>query len=265
MKTPELQTTSKYDLFVSYEYQREIHPAHVAKLIASMKAHGFLPSKPLQVYRRDGKLHLLDGHHRLNAARLLGIPVYYVIETERSEETVGPENMTVLRWGAADFVGLYSGKGNQNYEILAKYNALGFPLKQAASLLIGESAHSGNFSKHLADGTFRVKTTAYCDAILAIWDKSDGVRRVVDACPDIKGRTFIEALSMLLRVDQFEPDVMARRLLGNPRMLTKCADRLQALEMLEEIYNFRSQIKLPLAHLAKEAMRARNVVTTNAK
>jgi hypothetical protein len=265
MKTPELQTTSKYDLFVSYEYQREIHPAHVAKLVASMKAHGFLPSKPLQVYRGDGKLHLLDGHHRLNAAKALGIPVFYVIETERSEETVGAENMTVRRWVPSDFLGLFAGKGNEHYQTLAKYNDLGFPLKQAASLLIGESAHSGNVSNAVASGTFRVKTTWYCDIIVGIWHHSDGVQRVVDACPCIKGRTFIEALSMLLRVDPFEPEVMAKRILGNPRMVTKCADRLQALDMLDEIYNFRAKIKLPLAHLAKEAMRDRNVGSKSAK
>lgn len=258
MKTPELLTTSKYDLFVSYEHQRKIHPAHVAKLAGSMNTFGFLPSKPLQAYRRDGKLHLLDGHHRLNAAKQLGIPVFYVIESEQSEKTVGPENMTVLKWDNRDFVGLFAGKGNEHYEVLAKYHNMGFPVKQAASLLIGESAHSGNVNKSIAAGTFKVKTTWYCDTIAAIWAKSDGVRRVVDACPFITGRTFIEAMSMLLRVDQFDPDLLAKKILNNPMMVKKCADRLQALSMLEDVYNFRSQTKLPLAHLAKEAMRERN-------
>lgn len=265
MKPPELLTTSKHDLFTSYEHQRKIKPAHAAKIAASMRKFGYLPSKPLQVYRRDGKLHLLDGHHRLNAAKELGIPVYYVIETERSEQTVGPENMTVLRWNNQDFVGLFSGKGNEAYEVLAKYNNMGFPVQQAASLLVGDSAHSTNACRSIADGTFKVKTTRYCDAIAGIWFKSDGVRRVIDACPFITGRTFIEAMSMLLHVDQFEHETLAKKILNNPMMLNKCADRMQALEMLEEIYNFRSQVKLPLAHLAKEAMRARNFVTKSGK
>ena len=47
-----------------------------------------------------------------------------------------------------------------------------------------------------------------------------------------------------------------------PDKLAKCADRKQALQMLEEIYNFRAKVKLPLVHLAKEAMNSRNRAVT---
>ena len=90
-----LETTRNYGLFETNHEQRPIIESHVKKLAENMKLVGFIPSKPIQCYRKGKKLVIVDGHHRLEAAKIAGCAIFYVIETQASQATMPSENSLV--------------------------------------------------------------------------------------------------------------------------------------------------------------------------
>jgi len=253
--SPKLEQSNNYKLFVHHENQQPMSQLHVRRLASSMQKSGFLPSKPIQVYRRrDGKLVIIDGHHRFTAAMSIGIFIYYVIEPEVNSDLIGEENVLVRKWSSSSFVSLYASRGNEHFKTLLFYSQK-IPLQLAASLLRGESAHSGNSSRSIRDGSFKVKTLASAETILLFFEK------VGTIAPNIRKENYIEALSMLLFVEQFDINTLAKRIEANPLGIVPCANRIQALESLEQVYNFRSRQVVPLAFLAREKMRERNAAS----
>jgi ParB-like chromosome segregation protein Spo0J len=71
---PQITWTDKLDVFVEHGHQQPVCPRHVKKIMESMQSHGFLASKPIQCFRDGKSLKIIDGHHRVNAAKNLGSP-----------------------------------------------------------------------------------------------------------------------------------------------------------------------------------------------
>lgn len=199
--------------------------------------------------RNDGKLVINTGHHRLAAARELGIPVLYVIEHEWTSKELVDEGITGRNWGCSAAVETYAKEGNKDYITLLKYTAKGIPLRYAASMLHGEYAASGNAGQYVSNGTFKVKDTKHIDDVLKVVDA------LKDRADEAKSMTFISAISALYNVESFCPDALIRKvgILGG--RLEKAKTRDQMLDQLEEIYNYQNRRKEPLAFMAKDALR----------
>jgi len=258
MKTKaEIKQTTNYGLFTYHENQQPMKPSLVRKVVDSMRSTGFWPSKPIGVYRSAGKLVIIDGHHRFEAAKTLGLPILFVEEPKSHEHLIGEANYIGTRWTNESFAKLYASRGNPDYQDLLFYVERGIPLKQASSLLSGESAHSGNSGQFVRRGTFKIKTDKYINEILCIIDA------VKEIAPEIAKRAYIDALSLLMFLPEFDSDILIKRIQAHPTGIVRCADRSQALESLEEVYNFRAREKTPLAFMAKDAARKRQLTGLN--
>jgi hypothetical protein len=250
---PQLLNTTDFSRFVYHPNQQPISRNHVRKLCESMEQYGFLPSKPIEVCRDKDKFIVIDGHHRLEAARLLKIPAYYVEEPIENMNCIGGVNVAVRKWSGESFAKLYADKGNEDYLRLLAYRDLGIPLKCAASLLRGESAHSGNAGRLIQTGAFKIKNTETIDWIVNV------LRETSDLCPEIKKNAYIEALSMCWFVEEFDRKSLISKIKNMPRGIVRAADRRQALSCIEEVYNFKRSIKINLVFLAQEKMKERNM------
>ena len=255
MKTQAILSTNNFTLFVPHEYQQPMRASHVKKLAEKMRKNGYLASKPISVYRRsDGKLVVIDGHHRIAASQAAGVFVFYVIEKEEVANQIGDINEAQVTWSGLSFAKLHAGRGSQDYVTLLGYVEKGLLLNVAGSLLSGESAHSGNAHKKIKLGSFKVKTTQSADAMLNLFEK------LGELCPEVRSATYVTAISLMLPLKEFQLSTFITRAKANPKALVKCASRQQALGVIEEVYNFRSQIKYNLAFLAEEASRNRAAV-----
>ena len=251
-----INTTTNYSLFVANPKQRKFITAHVKKIMRKMKTNGFTPSMAISVFRRhDGKLVINTGHHRLAAAKELGIPVLYVIEHEWTTSELVDEGTTGKAWGCMAAIESYAKEGIRDYISLLEYAARGIPIRYAASMLLGQHAASGNASKFVNDGSFRIKTTKHIHEVLAV---VDALRHRVNEATSM---TFISAVSALTRVPGFSPETLIRKIEITGGRLEKAKTRDQMLEQLEEIYNYQNRKKEPLAFLAKEALRVNNAST----
>lgn len=258
MKRTILQSANNYQLFCRNKEQRPLNSRHVARIRESMRRHGFRPSKPIQCYQLHGKLVVVDGHHRLEAAKELGIAVYYVVEDESAQLSMLDENVTVLKWSTRDTVEQWAKRGKRDYQRLLDYVDSGIPLVEAASLLAGQSAGSHNVVPKLSDGSFVIKTTAHADAIVSIINLSATNKTLCH-------RQFIQALSLCLWVSVFDVQLFKDRAARNLHMIPRCSNVDDFLTSIEDVYNFRSKHRVPIAFFAKEAAKARSAVLSKAK
>lgn len=251
-----IEKTKKYDLFSHGDEQRELKPGHVLRLKKSMRLYGFLESKPISVYlATDGRMIVIEGHHRLEAAKSLGIPVVYMVVKESEKNSMMAQNELVLKWNFNNFCKAWSAKGREDYSRLLAYSET-IPIQLAASMLWGQGAGSGNVVTAIKDGTFRVKTTEVVDILMAL------ISRIGESNEIVKSRSFIMVFSKCMMVDGFSPEQLAVRIEASPTFLQKTSTAEAMLDQVEELYNFKSKVKIPLAHLAREASAARNAKRT---
>lgn len=245
-----IQKTRSYERFVAGETQRIIHPQHIKNLKKSMKAYGFLESKPITVYTDGVLLHIIDGHHRFGAAKDLGIPVVYLEVRETEKESLMVQGELVNKWKFTDFCRAWADRGKQHYIDLMAYSNV-IPPRIAATLLAGGAS---NVTEKIKAGTFLIKDTHVIDTLMGIIDSVGPTNNVVTS------RSFIGCFAKFMMVEKFLAGQLKNRILANPLSLLKAANEEQMMDQLEEIYNFKSIKKIPLAHLAREASASRNVV-----
>lgn len=108
-----VKSTSNYDLFNKKSTNRMVSDKHVRKIADSMKAYGYVGS-PIVV---NNNYEVIDGQHRLEACKLVGIPVTYTISDLGTEEMIALNN-TSKSWVWSDYVSTYANSGNKSYKLL---------------------------------------------------------------------------------------------------------------------------------------------------
>jgi len=105
--------TEDYDQFNLYDMgiNRPISRSMVNKLKKSIQGSNNLDCHPIVV---DIDLNVLDGQHRLQAAKELGTTIYYVI-SERGKEIIPTVNSVQKQWGPLNYIEHYAARGDENY------------------------------------------------------------------------------------------------------------------------------------------------------
>lgn len=248
-----LEKTNNYALFTRNHEQRTLDEKHAKRLAESISMFGFLPSKPIQCYKKGQKLIVVDGHHRLEGAKACGSEVYYIVESDRCQQTMGPENVLVKKWHGMDFVRLYASRGKEEYKLLLYYHERGIPVNMAASMMIKNGAGSGNAMKDIQNGTFKIKDTSHIEKVDAL------IQEFGNKASAARSRSFIAAISKCIMWDEFDYDMFVRRMRENHLLLEKTSNEDQMLTQIEAIYNYRSRQKFPLKFHVEEAAKKRNM------
>lgn len=236
----ELKQTADYDLFVMNEINRPPHS--LKELLASMVLHGFIPGCAIHVVRtKDGKLKIVQGHHRFLAAKQLGVPLWYIVD-EHDLLPLVFEQFSGSSWVGKDAIGAEVQAGNSHYlqlkEFMEKHK---MNLLPAANLLGGESAGSNNRVNKVKAGTFKVVDVSHANDVVRITD----ILRAKGA--DFATSTaFVCALSMAIRLPAIDLDTLAERAEKYAHVMRKRGTRVEYLEEIETLYNYNARQKLPL-------------------
>jgi hypothetical protein len=245
--------TDDYGLFVVSPFNRDV--TKMGSLLQSMKRHGYISAYPVHCkMRSDGKLEIKAGHHRFECAKTLGLSVYYVVSND--DATIPELERATTPWKLQDYVKSYARAGDQHSKLIAMIAAeTGISVAAIVSIVGGELAASKNKINSLKEGRFR----ATPDGI----ERIEKVSRVVVACKSAKiafasKRQFVNALSKLFFLKEFDDSVIVNKAQSNPQLFSNCATEEGFLEMLEYVHNYGRSAKHPLVFLAKEAAKERN-------
>lgn len=248
----QIQESRSYEIFINNDEQRIHKDRHIQELKKSMQEWGFIPSQPIAVVKAPkGKFLIIDGHSRFDSAKQLGLPILYIVLEGKFAEAVAILNIQKA-WNSTDCARRFAIKGLPDYKLLQEYVLKGIPFMRAATLLYGGQGGGTNYTEKLKAGTFTVKTTAVCDQLLELMNQVGAVS------PVVKSSRFLDAFSMCCFLPDFDSNRLIEKLKISPRALVKTATKDQMLDQIEEIYNYRSSIKINLAWKAKVAAQERN-------
>ena len=248
-----MKSTKNYDLFEMHEFNRSLHDNAI--LEESMRKHGFMPSCAIHcVKTTGGKMKVIRGHHRLHYAKRIGLPVWYILDDTQTD-LFDLEGSSTGVWSLSDFTEARAKAGDKGAQkILEFHKETGIDLMTSCSLVGGESAGSHNKHHQIKQGVFKIGNMQHAYE----------VARVVNHCkalhvPFATSRAFVGAVSMALRCEQCDINILIHRMDQAAGIMMKRATRADYLDELESVYNRGARgNQIPLAHLAKEACRQRS-------
>lgn len=233
--------TKDLSIFNSIEGNRIIKEGHVAKLKNSM-LNKYLFS-PIIV---NEKLEVIDGQHRLRALKEIkkenekSLPVYYIIVEGYNLPDVQKYNMNTSNWGYLDYAKSYAGLGNKHYKkCLEFYNKYGFGITLTIAMLKGNKSRlSGGYDKdNFCSGNFKIKNLKKAESLA---DKITSLKKYIDC---YNKRSFALAMIKMLNKDRFNFNRFKNKLSYQANKLNYPSTTNQYLEVIEEIYNYKSRAK----------------------
>lgn len=223
--------TNNYGLFVTNALNRKLK--RIKSKEEALRKFGWLESKPLVCRRQeDGRLLVLDGHTRLEAAKRIGCFVRYI--EDRSEAQIFDFVTINVPWSPKDFGDGYDRDGNANYAAVNEYvEKTGIPLSVSVSLLAGKPAGAGKLMEAFKRGDFKLEKRSrhaadVAEIVTAL--RSAGFEHATSV-------GLVRAISKALCVPAFDRERMVAKIKKHGHIARKQNSDEDYLEMLEEIYN----------------------------
>lgn len=146
----EIKQTTDYSMFKMLEDNREIKDARVAKMLMLIQDCNDLHLHPIIVNKN---MEVVDGQTRLAAAKLLEVPIYYMVDEDYNSRKMISINMSQDRWSKEDFLKYWLVHGSDEYIKLKNFmDESGFSLNVA----IRWNGEGGDDMKAFKDGNFKL-------------------------------------------------------------------------------------------------------------
>lgn len=114
----DVRKTMDYSIFGQVSGNREINEANIRGIMASINKKNLTQIRPILV---DENMRVVDGQHRLEACKRLGLPVYYQVMTDLvSEDVILLNNQK--RWTTDDYINFFASKGIEDCVHLQRFS-----------------------------------------------------------------------------------------------------------------------------------------------
>lgn len=236
----ELQKTSDYSIFKLLDYNRGLDIPNLDRIVASLKIKNMLHLRPILV-RSD--MAVLDGQHRLEAAKKLGVEIFYQIQEEAEDEDIILLNANQKGWETADYLNHYAKKGNPNYVEFLRFSKeyeVSFDLLR---IMLYGSEHA--IMTKVRSGTIIFGDKEKKEAQEKLWSLGEVLKVISRLCLE-KG-TFLRSSRMkisiidFLSIDDVALDIFLKKLSIKFDCIHPCASRAAYMQMFKGIYNWKNQ------------------------
>lgn len=225
-------STTNYDQFNLLEANRDINTSHVRAIQRSLEENGnWLDRAPIIVNER---MEVVDGQHRLEAAKGLELPVCYTIRAGIGSREAQQMNLLHKNWGPADYLRVYVAERRRPY-LLFQQLVEEFPTVSITQLVIYASGHeSGGIHAKFRRGEFQL-------TVAAVEKARKRLSRLVQV--QEKNRVFMsKPMSIAYLKATLSPEYRHRRMLekldqrgADLRVYRNVEDNLR---QLEDLYNW---------------------------
>jgi len=111
----EIIKSTEYNAFKYIIHNRDLKESHVLKLMDSIKNKNLLKIQPCIISESN---EIIDGQHRIEAAKRLEIPFYYIKSCDINESDIITLNNIKMSWSVIDFINFYASKNHETYKIV---------------------------------------------------------------------------------------------------------------------------------------------------
>lgn len=223
---------------------------HINRLNYSINKYG-MKCNPILVNER---LEVIDGQHRLEAAKSAGTFVYYIIVPGYNLTEVHTLNLNQKNWTKTDYMEGYANMGQESYIKLREFVLKNddFPFT-CCVYLCNNSLVPGYLAQNVKDKTesdnvFEEGTWVGKDFDLA-QDWANKIRMIGTYYDGYNRSVFIKSFISLLKNDKFDFSEFMHKLRLQPSALVDCVNADQYRTVIEDIYNWRSRNKINLRML----------------
>jgi|ERR1700733_4969939 len=236
-----IQKTRDYEMFrFRKDNREEISMNHVSRLKESINSRNLLELRPICV---NAKMEVIDGQHRLIAAKALGVEIYYEIKEELAAEDIILMNVS-KNWGGRDYLNYYVRNGYEEYMKLNEFiNKNDINLKVALNLICGRRK---SVYKDFKNGKFKFEGSYHAEEIALCWETINLIQKRHQKTFYTKTSKFWQALFILVKNGNFD----AKKWFNNlEKMMEKVGIRVSTedyLKLFMEIYNWRATTKINL-------------------
>ena len=235
----QVDVTSDYEVFQRMPGNRQVSENHILRLMEAMRIHDLFT--PILV---NQEFQVVDGQHRLEARRRLGLPVPYYWTEGLGLPEVQKLNSTQKGWTNDDYVRAYIELGNQNY-VQYQWFRRKYSLPHVPSIWLLSGSDTKSMSSTFKEGNFVVKDLEGAKAKAAM------LGELAPIFSHWKDAPFIKAVLFCLHRTGFDFKTFVHRATQNPTMLKPCTTIDGYMLLIEDCYNYRAQKKVPLRYGAK--------------
>jgi len=95
-----------------------LHPIHLKELEKSIEKKNNLSIHPIIV---NSDFEVIDGQHRLAAAKNLGVDIYYIVSDHINTSDIITMNRVNLKWSADEWIQYFASTGSKDYDQIIKW------------------------------------------------------------------------------------------------------------------------------------------------
>jgi len=241
-----MQKTNNYDLFKKAMGNRPIDESNLKKIINSIKTRNLLEYRPILVSKN---MEVIDGQHRLEAAKALGLDVFYIVKEEFQPDDMHLLNHAQKGWSVDDYVNYHAKQGKKKYQELQAFCAKNELTSVDFFSITGKT--SGFKLRGLKRGTDALEdleadfmlVTERLRYITAVRNYLDA--KVMGKKLFIRSKSMMRALCQLLGSSEFDKSLFFDKLAQNITRIGACRTAEDYYSMLKGFYNYRNQSPLP--------------------
>jgi hypothetical protein len=248
MKTSAVQETADLSIFKVHPENREVEPGHVNDLAESLKEHELFEIRPILV---DRDMCVLDGQHRLAAAKELGIPVkYQIVNDPNASQLIYILNAKAQKaWKRGDYLHYWCARRNENYlKLRAFMKAKGTRLPETLAAL--GWTFGGGCARDFRDGKYIFPDSL--DEIDAVFEKAQRVIEYVEtkaleksSVRFVRGPHFGRALFSFLGQKNVDAAVFLQKLPYRLELIKACTTLQEYTRLFVAIYNWKNKDPIP--------------------
>ena len=227
MSNSKIYKTTDLAQFKYVKGNRSIHEPWVRKLAELIK------EKDLQIpIIVDENMKVQDGQHRLEAYKLCGYPITYIIKDKFELDDVRALNANSKKWSLTDYLMSHVKLGNKEYQLLEWFvKTYNFNILASCAMLNGKGYTDHHIIKSFKKGDFQIKDLE--------WGKTQA-RRILwigEFFQFYKKRNFIDACLSCFQNKTFKWEIFKKRLENNSAKLRNQGSRNDFIVNIERIYN----------------------------
>jgi len=237
----EVRMTTNYDMFKFREDNRQtITQSHVRRLAESIKSRNLLELRPISV---NGEMEVIDGQHRLLAAKSLGVPIYYHQNHELLASDIILMNVAQA-WGQADYLNYFCKNNYPEYLKLRDFmKAHNITIKIALNITMGQRKDA--FIK-FKQGEFKFNQEDFANHIDICWNTIDYIKRMNGYSAYTHSARFWSALLIMIRHASFDATKWLDNLKRMVERFTAKARQDDYLRLFMDVHNWRNNNKVDL-------------------
>lgn len=242
--------TKDLSMFKSISGNRNVNLQHVRRLVDSISKNGMLCS-PIIV---NEHYEVVDGQHRLLAAKELKCEIYFIIMAGYRLQQVQNLNLNQKNWSKNDFMEGYASMGVIPYVKLKTFvqNNDDFTFNDCMALCSNKTTGANDTAAHkyrkdysntnqsqiFEEGTWKGKDFELAQHI------ANKIRMIKTYYEGYNRSAFVGTMIGLMLNKQFDFNEFMHKLRLQPTALVDCATREQYKTLIEDIYNYKRRDKI---------------------